>query len=67
MESKDLNRDLYTTVNSSIIHNSQKVDEWINKMCVYVCDQILFSLKKGHNFKDIMLNEINQSQITNTV
>lgn len=32
IESRDSNRYLYTCVHDSIIHNSQKVDEWRNKM-----------------------------------
>ena len=77
-ESRDSMRYLYTYVNGSIIHGSQKVEVtqvsingWIDKKYV-VCpyNRILFSLKKEvlthavmwMNLEDIMLSEISQSQ-----
>ena len=57
IESRDLNRCLYTNVHCSIIHSSQKMkttqvsmNKWMDKQnVVYTYSAITFSLKKGRN------------------
>ena len=56
IENKDLKREFYTRVHSSIIYNSQKLEatqvsikEWTDKQnVVYKYNAIFFSLKKGY-------------------
>ena len=76
-ESRDLIWYVYTHVNSSIIHNSQKVEVTqvsINKMW-YTCMAYHLARKSRYlthattwmNLEDIMLSKISQLKRTNTV
>ena len=77
IKSRDLNRELYTSVPNSSVYNSQKeekptsINEWMDKPnVIYTCNEIL-ALKKNEiltqatpwrNLEAIMLSEINQTQ-----
>ena len=73
-ERRDLNKYLYASAHSNIIHNSQKVeanqtstDGWVDtQKVVYACNGILFSLQKEEkawmNLEEIVLSEINRAE-----